>query len=75
MLYCSLLFFINFVKIFFQEYYQSVKYLDQNKAGSSVCNGNQQMTFVCLFDLILYVPSTIFQLNRDGSFWVEPVLS
>ena len=25
--------------------------------------------------LILYVPSTIFQLNRDGSPWVEPVLS
>ena len=31
--------------------------------------------FVCLFGLILYVPSTIFQLNRDGSSWVEPVLS
>ena len=31
--------------------------------------------FVCLFDLILYVLSTIFQLNRDGSSWVEPVLS
>ena len=31
--------------------------------------------FVCLFDLILYIPSTIFQLNRDGSSWVEPVLS
>ena len=31
--------------------------------------------FVCLFDLILYLPSTIFQLNRDGSSWVEPVLS
>ena len=30
--------------------------------------------FVSLFDLILYVPSTIFQLNRDGSSWVEPVL-
>ena len=29
----------------------------------------------CLFDLIFYVPSTIFQLNRDGSSWVEPVLS
>ena len=29
---------------------------------------------LCLFDLILYVPSTIFQLNRDGSSWVEPVL-
>ena len=28
--------------------------------------------FVCLFDLI---PSTIFQFNRDGSSWVEPVLS
>ena len=32
------------------------------------------LSFV-LFDLILYVPSTIFQLqvNRDGSSWVEPV--
>ena len=30
---------------------------------------------ICLFDLILYIPSTIFQLNRDGSSWVEPVLS
>ena len=28
-----------------------------------------------LFDLFLNVPSTIFQLNRDGSSWVEPVLS
>ena len=28
-----------------------------------------------LFDLILYVPSTIFQLNRNGSSWFEPVLS
>ena len=27
------------------------------------------------FDLIHYVPSTIFQLYRDGSSWVEPVLS
>ena len=27
-----------------------------------------------LFDLILYDPPTIFQLNRDGSSWVEPVL-
>ena len=29
----------------------------------------------CLFDLILYVPSTILKLNRDRSSWVEPVLS
>ena len=28
-----------------------------------------------LFDTILYVPSTIFQLNRDESSWVEPVLN
>ena len=28
--------------------------------------------FICLFDLILYLPSTIFQLNRDRSSWVEP---
>ena len=33
------------------------------------------MKVIDLFDLILYVPSTIFQLNRDGSSWVEPVLS
>ena len=36
----------------------------------------KNVQFVCfLFDLILYVPSTIFQLYRDGSSWVEPVLS
>ena len=28
---------------------------------------------VCLFDLILYVSSTVFQLCREGSAWVEPV--
>ena len=27
-----------------------------------------------IFDLILYIPSTIFQLYRDRSLWVEPVL-
>ena len=27
------------------------------------------------FDLILYVPSIIFQLNRDGSSWVGLVRS
>ena len=34
-----------------------------------------QVLFVVFFLLILYVPSTIFQLKRDGSSWVEPVLS
>ena len=35
----------------------------------------QKDYILCLFDLILNVPSKIFQLNRDGSSWVEPVLS
>ena len=30
---------------------------------------------IYLFDLILNVPSTIFQLFWDGYSWVEPVLS
>ena len=33
------------------------------------------MHATCLFDLIFYVPSTIFQLNSDGSSWIEPVLN
>ena len=43
--------------------------------GWLVCSGFDVCLFVCLFDLILYVPSTIFQLERDGSSWVKPVLS
>ena len=31
--------------------------------------------FFSLFYLILYLPTTIFQLKRDGSSWVEPALS
>ena len=42
-------------------------------------NNNEQcqeeMFWFCLFDLILYDQSTIFQLNRDGSSLIEPVLS
>ena len=34
-----------------------------------------QIIIEFLFDLILYVPLTILQLNRDGSSWVEPLLS
>ena len=47
------------------------------QAGLEEKDGKSKLEciFVCLFDLILYVPSTIFQLNRDGSSWVEPVLS
>ena len=39
------------------------------------CDVKALRSCLCLFDLIFYVPSTIFQLNRDGSSWVEPVLS
>ena len=44
---------------------------------SCLCNfpAFSALTRVFYFDLILYVPSTIFQLYRDGSSWVEPVLS
>ena len=36
---------------------------------------HKKKIIIVLFDLILYVTLTIFQLNRDGSSWVEPVLS
>ena len=36
---------------------------------------HKSFPFNKIFDLILYVPSTIFQLYRDESSWVEPVLS
>ena len=49
------------------------------KPACSAKGLTQKMIFClsdfCLFDLILYVRSTIFQLNRDESSWVEPVLS
>ena len=51
------------------------KYIQHVKGNGMVLNKRIIMTFVCLFALILYFPSTIFQLNRDGSSLVEPVLS
>ena len=35
----------------------------------------EPMCLACLFELILYVPSTIFQLLRGGSSWIEPAVS
>ena len=46
---------------------------NEENSGSRSLNTSHKGNI--LFDLILYVPSTIFQLNRDGSSWVEPVLS
>ena len=41
----------------------------------STCLLVSRMQRICLFDLILYIPSTIFQIYREESSWVERVLS
>ena len=41
------------------------------KVGLKTITLLNNIVFVCLFDLILYVPSTIFELNRDGVSRVE----
>ena len=55
-------------------------YIDKVESCNFVCGKLRYCIYqiannICLFDLILYVPSTIFQLNRDRSSCVEPVLS
>ena len=40
-----------------------------------LASNNHFIILGVLFDLILYVPSTIFRLNMDESSWVDPVLS
>ena len=53
--------------------FQKLKYRQIKKfIDSSLSN---VVFIMLLFDLILYVPSTISQLNREGSSWVETVLS
>ena len=54
--------------VFWQDIRRDLKYCEMR-------DFNMAESFVCLFDFILYIQSTIFQLNRDGSSWVEPVLS
>ena len=41
----------------------------------SYLSNKTKLSIGCLLVLMLYVISTICQLNRDGSSWVEPVLS
>ena len=48
--------------------HQEMKTNDANLSSVQYC------IVFCLFDLILYVLSTIFQLKRDRFSWVEPVL-
>ena len=52
----------------------------KSNTSSGMTKRGRLLTYLCmhtliLIDLILYVPSTIFQLNRDRSSWVQPVLS
>ena len=47
---------------------------DGSPTFSTLFSANKK-EIACLFNLILYVPSTINQLYRDGSSLVEPVLS
>ena len=51
-----------------------------SNTSSGMAKRGRLLTYLCmhtsiLIDLILYVPSTIIQLNRNGSSWVQPVLS
>ena len=48
---------------------------DDRRLGIEGRYAERDIVQVCFFfNLILYLPSTIFQLNRDRSSWVEPVL-
>ena len=62
----------------FKEFRRLVEAWSGSSCKCSMCKKVNQFflafTYV-LYDLILKVPSTIFQLNRDGSSWIEPVLS
>ena len=48
---------------------------EKSQSYRHFAGGPMMALFLVLFDFILYVPSTIFQLNKDGSSWIEPVLS
>ena len=56
-------------------------FLDESVFFKIICSLNRvkarlnETFLVFLFVLMLYVPSTIFQLNRDGSSLAEPVPS
>ena len=36
---------------------------------------SENLVFICLFDLILFVPVNNFSVTSGWSSWVEPVLS
>ena len=69
-----ILIFIYTIHFAYPQVYTNFITLKQVVAEKTVTK-NVHMCYIVLFDLFLYVPSTIFQLCRDGSSWVEPVLS
>ena len=42
---------------------------------TAACWPHVDPCFDCLLDFILYIPLKIFQLKKEGSPWVKPVLS
>ena len=57
------------------EYYNTLVFILLNTANLIFLLKLNLLYTIFSVCLILYVPSTIFQLNRDGSSWVEPVRS
>ena len=52
-----------------------IKSMSAEDVGPNIWKQHDNDDDFVLFDLILYIPTTLFQLNRDRSSWVEPVLS
>ena len=59
------------ILIKYQTFFWKWRKMPQNMLSAAVVIG----TLFCLFDLVLYIPSTIFHICRDGYSGVEPVLS
>ena len=49
--------------------------IEKKKDTTPKLSTTEMLQVLFLFDLILYVVSTIFQFNTDGSSWVEPAIS
>ena len=65
----------TFIEIDHEMILRSYSSLQLNHSKKKLSVISESMRSKYWFDLIHYVPSTIFQLYRDGSSWVKPVLS
>ena len=64
-----------FKNIEYPLYINNIKCLFEYLFRMVMLISNGYSAFICFVCLILYIPSKIFQLCRDGSSWYEPVLS